>query len=191
MHKNILALSITIICYGCSNIAVANDVNTEYADSMDQLSQSLNLQEMKNKIDKAKLDNLKLNNQIKKAKDGDFSNVEQPTAYTQTSASQPIYTPFVNNSQEDKQKTNKPKEGSPSFSLFQIYGVEDNLKALIQNNNEVLPVETGQVISGVWKVTKINPLEVILENKKTKQKIYLYPSTDPVMDIPTEDNKSR
>ena len=85
----------------------------------------------------------------------------------------PKVTPELSGSPEK----NKDVSRHNNHGLQQIYGLNNDLTAIINYGNMLIPVKQGEKIDEDWEVGAVNQSHIILLNRHSQEKKYLYLTT--------------
>ena len=161
MNKQILPLIIGVVML--QSVAFAQG---GYIQNMQNLSEQTDMQSANNELLEAQLKSITLQQKIK-ALGHDKSEAQLPSITQAAKRTETVST------QEDEAHSLLPQY---NYGLKQIYGLGDNLTAVIRYGSNVIPVKQGDVLDGIWKVLIIDQSHIVLLNTQSKkqQKKYLY-----------------
>ncbi|WP_440993661.1 type IV pilus biogenesis protein PilP [Cysteiniphilum litorale] len=149
---------IGLILFALQGVSLGAD---NYLENMQQLSEQTDMQSAHNQLLEAQVKAQTLQQKLK------HLNTDK-TPVAQTSVALPQVTKSVH---EVKDQTLLPQY---DYGLKQVYGMGDNLTAVIEYGANVIPVKKGDSLDGVWKVIAVHETQIILYNTVKKKKKYLY-----------------
>ncbi|GGF92712.1 MULTISPECIES: type IV pilus biogenesis protein PilP [Cysteiniphilum] len=150
---------IALMIFALQGISFGAD---SYLENMQQLSEQTDMQSAHNELLEAQLKAQTLQQKLKQL------SADKPTTAPPSSIALPqVHKP----THEDANQTLLPQY---DYGLKQVYGMGNNLTAVVEYGSNVIPVKQGDTLDGIWEVMAVHETQIVLFNTVSKKKKYLY-----------------